>query len=149
MNKEQKREFTGVWIPKKIIEDKRLKPVDKILYAEIACFDVCYKKSSELMERCGIKKFAFNESCKRLVAYGYIKESRKFGKIHRNSTLKFKTPDDEQSGNQTDEQSGNQTDEQSGNQAVLLDNTLENTNIADVKSATKTPIEEKFNQAVL
>ena len=138
MNKEQKREFTGVWIPKKIIEDKRLKPVDKILYAEIACFDVCYKKSSELMERCGIKKFAFNESCKRLVAYGYIKESRKFGKIHRNSTLKFKTPDDEQS--------GNQTDEQSGNQAVLLDNTLENTNIADVKSATKTPPEEKFNQ---
>ena len=133
MNKEQKREFTGVWIPKKIIEDKRLKPVDKILYAEIACFDVCYKKSSELMERCGVKKFAFNESCKRLVAYSYIKQQRKFGRINRFSTLQFKTPDDEQSGNLT----------------VLLDNTLENTNIADKKSATKTPPEEKFNQAVL
>ena len=32
---EQQREFTGVWIPKHIIEDESLKPNEVFLYAEI------------------------------------------------------------------------------------------------------------------
>lgn len=35
---EQRREFTGVWIPKEVLLDKDLSDFEKILYAEIASF---------------------------------------------------------------------------------------------------------------
>lgn len=99
---EQKKEFTGVWIPVKILEDEKLKPIDKLLYAEIASFgdNGCWKKSSELMKICGVKEDAFRASCKRLKENGYISEQRKFGRIYRKSTLGFnqhrEKPRDEQ-----------------------------------------------------
>jgi hypothetical protein len=129
----QKREFTGVWIPKEIILDERLKPIDKILYAEIACFEECYKKQSELLKICGVGAKAFQASCRRLTKFGYMAQCRKFGRVYRKST--FSTP------NGRDEQSQKGADEQSQKGAVHLENTSENNNIADVKSAEKT-----FNQ---
>lgn len=48
---EQKKEFTGVWIPKHIIEDFDLSPIEKLIWAEINCFDVCYFKNNQLAKR--------------------------------------------------------------------------------------------------
>jgi len=84
---DQKKEFTGVWIPHYIIENEKMKPVDKILYAIIACPEMYQKKSNELMEFCGVRKKAFQASCRRLEKLGYIEEKRVFGRIQRNISL--------------------------------------------------------------
>lgn len=114
---EPKRQFTGVWLPRELLLDKRLTAVDKILYAEIASFGDkgCWKKSEELMSLCGVKKDAFIASCKRLIDFGYITQSREYGRMRRKSTLGFS------------QQSEKPADEQSEKPADHIDNTIDNT----------------------
>ena len=114
---EPKRQFTGVWLPKELLLDKRLTAVDKILYAEITSFGDkgCWKKSEELMSLCGVKKDAFIASCKRLIDFGYITQSREYGRMRRKSTLGFS------------QQSEKPADEQSEKPADHIDNTIDNT----------------------
>jgi len=69
---EQKKEFTGVWIPKHIIEDNNLSMTEKIIYAEIGCFEVCYKKNDTLGERYGLKANTISKIVKKLVKKEYI-----------------------------------------------------------------------------
>ena len=130
MSNQQTKEFTGVWIPREIIEDVRLKPIDKILYSEIACFSECYKKQEALLVVCGVGVKAFQASCRRLEEYGYIEQKRKFGKIYRRSTIGFVQQSqkgvDEQSQKGVDEQSQKGVDEERQNGAVLLDNNKDN-----------------------
>ncbi len=137
---EQKKEFTGVWIPKELLEDINLKPIDKLLYAEIASFSSgCWKKSEELQQLLGVKKRAFGSACKRLRDLGYISEHRQFGRMYRQSTLSFK----QQCQNSTDERSYNSTDEQLHNSTVHIDNTKENTKenkSIDLTSMGETPV---------
>lgn len=123
--KPQEREFTGVWLPAEILTDGKLKPVDRILYAEIASFGNkgCWKKSTELQEICGVKDRAFQSACKRLEDNGYITQKRQFGRIFRTSTMTFK----HQSQNSSDEQRYNSSDEQAQNSSVHIDNTQEHT----------------------
>ncbi len=131
-NEEQKKEFTGVWIPYYIIENTALKPVDKILYAEIACYKTCWKKSSELMKICGIRKKAFQASCRRLKELGYIEEKRVFGRIHRNIFSSGSQRHQTQKG--ADEQTQKGADEQTQKGAVHLDNKLDNKEITHICS---------------
>lgn len=114
---EPKRQFTGVWLPRELLLDKRLTAVDKILYAEITSFGDkgCWKKSEELMSLCGVKKDAFIASCKRLIDFGYITQSREYGRMRRKSTLGFS------------QQSEKPADEQSEKPADHIDNTIDNT----------------------
>ena len=114
---EPKRQFTGVWLPRELLLDKRLTAVDKILYAEIASFGEkgCWKRSEELMELCRVKRDAFAASCKRLIDFGYITQSREYGRMRRKSTLGFS------------QQSEKPADEQSEKPAVHIDNTIDNT----------------------
>jgi hypothetical protein len=82
----------GAWIPPEIMIDNRLSPVDKLLYAEIACFgsEGCYKKSEVLMERLGIKTYVFRKSCEKLEGFGYIKQCKQNnGRVMRKTTLGF------------------------------------------------------------
>lgn len=114
---EPKRQFTGVWLPREVLEDERLKPTDKLLYAEIASFGNkgCWKKSEELQELCGVARKTIQSSCKRLRDYGYISESRNFGRIIRRLTISF------------GEQSQKGSNEQSQKGSVHIDNTKDNT----------------------
>lgn len=114
---EPKRQFTGVWLPRELLLDKRLTAVDKILYAEIASFGEkgCWKRSEELMELCRVKRDAFAASCKRLIDFGYITQSREYGRMRRKSTLGFS------------QQSEKPADEQSEKPADHIDNTIDNT----------------------
>lgn len=67
-----KREFTGVWIPRYIIEDESLKPVDRLVYAEIACFKVCTMSNATLGNRAGCSEDTVSRSITRLKKNGYI-----------------------------------------------------------------------------
>ena len=88
---EPKRQFTGVWLPIEVLEDERLKGTEKILYAEIASFGDkgCWKKSEELMSLTGMRTSAFQASCRRLVEFGYITQSREYGRMVRRSSIGF------------------------------------------------------------
>ena len=130
---EPKRQFTGVWLPRELLLDERLTAVDKILYAEIASFGDkgCWKRSEELMELCRVKRDAFGASCKRLIKFGYITQSREYGRMRRKSTLGFsqqsEKPAVEQSEKPAVEQSEKPAVEQSEKPAVHIDNTIDNT----------------------
>ena len=122
---EPKRQFTGVWLPRELLLDERLTAVDKILYAEIASFGDkgCWKRSEELMELCRVKRDAFGASCKRLIKFGYITQSREYGRMRRKSTLGFS----QQSEKPAVQQSEKPAVEQSEKPAVHIDNTIDNT----------------------
>ena len=132
---EPKRQFTGVWLPRELLLDERLTAVDKILYAEIASFGEkgCWKRSEELMELCRVKRDAFGASCKRLIKFGYITQSREYGRMRRKSTLGFS------------QQSEKPAVEQSEKPAVHIDNTIDNT-IDNINSEVSKKLLDLLNE---
>ena len=88
----EQRKFTGIWIPAEIWLNDNLSGLAKMLYAEIASFGSrgCWKKREELCAPLDIKRDKFQDLCRELVEGGYIEEQRKFGRIVRTSTLKFR-----------------------------------------------------------
>lgn len=68
----QKKEFTGVWIPKEIADDYSLNAYEKILYVEIASFPVCYMLNKTLGERIGASEKTVSRYIKTLTDKGYI-----------------------------------------------------------------------------
>lgn len=88
----QKREFTGVWIPKHIIEDKRLKPVDRLIYAEISCFDICTMTNTTLAERAGCSEDTASRSVGRLKLNGYIAIIGFNGRVRKMQSLHITPP---------------------------------------------------------
>ncbi len=69
---EQKREFTGVWIPKEILLHTELSDFQKILYADIACFDTCFMLNATFAERYGKSLETISRNISKLVELGYI-----------------------------------------------------------------------------
>lgn len=70
---QQKKGFTGVWIPRHIIEDEDLSMSEMIIYSEISCFDACYKPNKELGIRWGLKERRISEIISKLEKKGYVK----------------------------------------------------------------------------
>jgi DNA-binding transcriptional regulator GbsR (MarR family) len=70
---EQKKEFTGVWIPKEVANDYTLNAYEKILYVEIASFPVCYMLNKILAERIGASEKTVSRYIKTLIDKGYVK----------------------------------------------------------------------------
>lgn len=69
------KEFTGVWIPKHILEDKDLSWTEIILYAEIQSFLICFKSNESLAKRLRLsKKQSVSPMLKKLKEKGYILE---------------------------------------------------------------------------
>ena len=87
-----KREFTGVWIPRYIIDNKDLKPVDRLIYAEISCFEVCSMTNATLAERAGCSEDTASRSVGRLKAGGYIKTVGFDGRIRKMRSLHIEPP---------------------------------------------------------
>ena len=119
---EPKRQFTGVWLPREVLEDERLKGTEKILYAEIASFGDkgCWKKSEELMSLTGMRTSTFQASCRRLVEFGYITQSREYGRMVRRSSIGFLA-------DPKSHPVENQRVHPVENQRVHIDNTIDNT----------------------
>ena len=69
---DQQREFTGVFIPRHIIEDASLSMSEMIIYAEINCFEVCYKSNESLGSRWGLKPNTISIIISKLIDKGYV-----------------------------------------------------------------------------
>ena len=92
MEQQTKREFTGVWIPKHIIEDRNLKPVDRLIYAEISCFEICTMTNNTLADRAGCSEDTASRSVGRLKEKGYIKIIGFNGRVRKMQSLHIVPP---------------------------------------------------------
>ena len=145
---EPKRQFTGVWLPREVLEDERLKGTEKILYAEIASFGEkgCWKKSEELMSLTGMRTSAFQASCRRLVEFGYITQSREYGRMVRRSNIGFLTdseshPVEKQRVHPVEKQRVHPVEKQ----RVHIDNTIDNT-IDNINSEVSKKLLDLLNE---
>lgn len=68
-----KKEYTGVWIPKAVMECKELTPTDKIVYGEIACFERCYGSNKWLAERICKSEVTASRCVSKLVKMGFVR----------------------------------------------------------------------------
>lgn len=73
MKEDQRKEYTGSWIPAHIMMDNELSPSSKILYAEIASFRICFASNAFLAERLGISESGVQKILRKLRQKGYIK----------------------------------------------------------------------------
>ena len=137
---EPKRQFTGVWLPRELLLDERLTAAEKILYAEIASFGDkgCWKKSEELMSLAGMRTSTFQASCRRLVEFGYITQSREYGRMVRRSNIGFSIDQRIQPGKI-------QRDEPGKIQRVHIDNTIDNT-IDNINSEVSKKLLDLLNE---
>ena len=145
---EPKRQFTGVWLPRELLLDERLTAAEKILYAEIASFGDkgCWKKSEELMSLAGMRTSTFQASCRRLVEFGYITQSREYGRMVRRSNIGFSIDQRIQPGKiQRDEPGKIQRDEPGKIQRVHIDNTIDNT-IDNINSEVSKKLLDLLNE---
>lgn len=134
---EPKRQFTGVWLPKKLLLDERLTAADKILYAEIASFGEkgCWKRADELQQLCGVGRDGLQSACKRLRETGYIVERRMYGRIVRTLAVYSTVVKSHQQDNPVVHQpekpvvqeQDNPVVVQQDNPVVHIDNTIDNT----------------------
>lgn len=70
---EGKQGFTGVWVPKELLNSTELTASEKILYANIASFSkCCFETNERLAEKCGISERSISRSLQRLQECGYI-----------------------------------------------------------------------------
>lgn len=67
------RGFSGVWIPKQILDSTELTPSEKILYANIASFDkCCFETNERLAEKCSMGERTISRSLTKLQELGFI-----------------------------------------------------------------------------
>lgn len=85
---EQKKEFTGVFIPRHILECEQLNVYEKQLYAEISCFDECYLSNETLAKRLGCTEVTITRYIKKLKDKGYIEQTRFDGRARYLRSLK-------------------------------------------------------------
>lgn len=126
---EPKRQFTGVWLPKKLLLDERLTAADKILYAEIASFGEkgCWKRADELQQLCGVGRDGLQSACKRLRETGYIVERRMYGRIVRTLAVYSTVVKSHQQDNPVVHQPEKPVVQEQDNPVVHKDNTKDNT----------------------
>jgi len=68
------KEYTGVWIPKAVMECDDLSPVDKLVYGEIACFEECYASNEWLAKRIGRSASTASRSINTLIELGFVEQ---------------------------------------------------------------------------
>lgn len=66
------KEYTGVWMPKEVMECSDLAAIDKLTFAEIASFDVCYASNEWLAKRIGRSVTTASKSISRLIDLGFV-----------------------------------------------------------------------------
>lgn len=70
---EGKQGFTGVWIPKELLNSTELTPSEKMLYANISSFNkCCFETNERLAEKCGISERSISRSLQRLQELGFV-----------------------------------------------------------------------------
>lgn len=77
------KEYTGVWIPRAVMECQNLSAVEKIMYGEIASFEVCYASNAWFAKQIGITERNIKVHLAKLLKLGFIK------KVGFNGRLRF------------------------------------------------------------
>ena len=77
---EQKREFTGIWIPKAVLEDDRLTWTERAIFAEISCYPECFMSNGFMAQRIGVSTRWIQQAIAKLKALGYIHQVRYDGR---------------------------------------------------------------------
>lgn len=70
-----KKEFTGVWIPRYVMEDTDLSPQEKILFADISSFNQCFKLNETFAQQFGVSVSTVKRWIRNLKSKGYVIES--------------------------------------------------------------------------
>lgn len=68
------KEYTGVWIPKAVMECDNLSPIDKLVYGEIACFEECYASNEWLAKRIGRGATTASKCVSKLIETGFVEQ---------------------------------------------------------------------------
>lgn len=66
------KEYTGVWIPKEVMECKELSAIDKLVYGEVACFEECYASNEWLAKRIGRSVTTASKCISKLIELGFV-----------------------------------------------------------------------------
>lgn len=69
------KEYTGVWIPKEVMECEELSPTEKITYGEIACFDECYASNAWLAKRICRSEGVASKAVAKLIELGFVENA--------------------------------------------------------------------------
>lgn len=86
------KEYTGVWMPKEIMECKKLSAIDKLSYAEIASFEVCYASNEWLAKRIGRSVSTASKSVARLIELGFVEPCGFNGRFRQIRVVKIGKP---------------------------------------------------------
>lgn len=66
------KEYTGVWMPKEVMECQDLAAIDKLTFAEVASFDICYASNEWIARRIGRSVTTASKSISRLIELGFV-----------------------------------------------------------------------------
>lgn len=68
------KEYTGVWIPRAVMECQNLSAVEKIMYGEIASFESCYASNAWFAKQLGISEWSVSTHLSKLIKLGFVKK---------------------------------------------------------------------------
>lgn len=70
---ESQRGFSGVWIPKEVLDSTELTASEKIIYANIASFSkCCFETNDRLAEKCGCDEKTVRRALTKLGELGFV-----------------------------------------------------------------------------
>ena len=137
---QQKKEFTGVWIPRIVIEDKDLSSEEKILFADISSFNQCFKMNSTFAEQFGVSIPTIQRWLRKLKEKGYVIESGFDGRKRYLQGYQICNP------------RGIKNDTPGVSKVIPIDNNIDNNDIAEqssenitTNSGSSPPLTEKSN----
>lgn len=86
------KEYTGVWIPKEVMECDELSAIDKLVYGEVACFDECYASNEWLAKRIGRSVTTASKCISKLIELGFVEPCGFNGRFRLVRVVKKRKP---------------------------------------------------------
>lgn len=72
MDDYQKREFTGVWMPREVLDNNDLTFFQKVLYCDIASFSDCFMSNAKLAKRYNMSEKSISKNITHLIELGFL-----------------------------------------------------------------------------
>lgn len=86
------KEYTGVWIPKEVMECEELSAIDKLVYGEVACFVECYASNEWLAKRIGRSVTTASKCISKLIELGFVETCGFNGRFRLVRVVKNRKP---------------------------------------------------------
>jgi DNA-binding Lrp family transcriptional regulator len=69
---DQKRSFTGVWMPREVLDNPNMSFFQKVLYCDIASFEDCFMSNARLAERYDMSERTITKNISALIEAGFL-----------------------------------------------------------------------------